>query len=93
MTKKHSTPEELNHLLNEWDPIGVLPLKGGPKDEYQCLIGPLLSLLNKKVDKKEIVTFLNKQLTDHMGLDPQYSKPEEFIDKLLDWWDKQKSQK
>jgi hypothetical protein len=31
--------QELLGLLNEWDPIGVMP--GAPSDEYDCLLGLL----------------------------------------------------
>lgn len=83
--------KELKQLLNEWDPIGVLPFEGGPKDEYDCFSDPIISLLHKGKNKKEIIAFLNKHLKEHVGLDPKYSKPEEFADKIMHWWNKKQT--
>jgi hypothetical protein len=34
--------QELRQLLNEWDPIGVMPGQLAPSDEYDCLLGVLV---------------------------------------------------
>lgn len=77
--------KELNQLLNEWDPIGVDPFKGGPRDDYKCFIDPILLLFSKGVKKEELVNFLNNHLSDDMGLKPKYYKTENFADTLIHW--------
>ena len=49
---------ELIQILNEWDPIGVLPFAGGPKDEYGCFLGPITTILEKNKGKEELQKFL-----------------------------------
>jgi hypothetical protein len=36
---------QLNALMCDWDPIGVMDDPNWPRDEYDCLVGPLLTLL------------------------------------------------
>lgn len=76
----------LQRLLNEWDPIGVRPKLGGPEDEYDCMLGPLLTLLSGGASETEIGSFLRAELSGHFGLDPGYSQPETFAARLLAWW-------
>jgi hypothetical protein len=40
--------DNLRYLLNEWDPIGVADLV---QDEYDCLIGPILSRLTRGAER------------------------------------------
>jgi hypothetical protein len=61
----------LRELLNTWDPIGIVP-DGGPLDEYDCLIGPMLGRLERGADARELAEFLRLELDDHFGLDPEY---------------------
>ena len=76
----------LQRLLNEWDPIGVQPDLGGPDDEYSCLYGSLMNRLRSGVGAQEIAEYLRNELSGHFGLDPTYSKPEVFADRLIDWY-------
>jgi hypothetical protein len=76
----------LQRLLNEWDPIGVRPESGGPDDEYSCLYVPLMDRLHSGTPAPEIAKFLRGELSGHFGLDPRYSKPEVFADRLVDWY-------
>jgi hypothetical protein len=61
----------LRELLNTWDPIGIGP-DGGPPDEYDCLIGPMLGRWERGADACELAEFLRRELDDHFGLDPEY---------------------
>ena len=61
----------LRELLNTWDPIGVVS-DGGPLDEYDCLIAPMLDRLERGADARELAEFLRLELDDHFGLDPEY---------------------
>ncbi|WP_328387422.1 hypothetical protein [Nocardia sp. NBC_00416] len=76
----------LQRLLNEWDPIGVEPELGGPDDEYDCLLAPMLRLLSGGAGKQEIGSFLRAELSGYFGLDPSRSQPEKFATRVLDWW-------
>jgi hypothetical protein len=57
-----TTATYLRDLLNEWGPIG-----GGhvPPDEYDCLIGPLLSKLSAGAGRPQMGEFLrgNSKIT------------------------------
>lgn len=76
----------LQRLLNEWDPIGVRPELGGPDDEYSCLYSPLLERLASGEDAGQIASFLRTELEGHFGLDANYSRPEAFASRLVDWF-------
>lgn len=76
----------LQRLLNEWDPIGVVPDLGGPDDEYSCLYAPLMDRLLSGTEPAEISRFLRAELSDHFGLEPTPSQPELFAERLIDWY-------
>jgi hypothetical protein len=61
---------ELRELLNEWDPIGVMP--DGPRDEYDCLAGPVLRMLEGGASHGQIADFLRSEIAEHFGLSPQH---------------------
>jgi hypothetical protein len=65
--------EELSALMCEWDPTGVVAECGAPPDEYDCLVGPLLALLQSGATEVEIEGYLRQRLVEHFGLscDPQ----------------------
>ena len=44
---------ELRRLLCEWDPIGVMDDPEWPRDEYDCMIGPVLRLLEERVGNRD----------------------------------------
>lgn len=79
--------QQLNYLLNEWDPIGILPFEGGPKDEYQDYIDSILEILQNEKGKTELVKFLKDHQKNVYG-NPIHSQTEEFAIKVLDWWSK-----
>jgi hypothetical protein len=74
--------DDLRHLLNEWDPIGVVDLV---QDEYDCLIAPILSRLQQGADRAELREFLCHELTAHFGLHHPYDV-EGMSDRLTAWW-------
>lgn len=83
---KHIKTEELVNLLNEWDPIGVEPKHGGPKDEYNCLLNPILDLLSEGTNDREFSNFLLQELKDHFGIHSQSKNRAIFAKKVLNWW-------
>ncbi|MFH8573928.1 hypothetical protein [Streptomyces sp. NPDC017993] len=78
-----STENDLRHLLNEWDPIGVAE---DVQDEYDCMLAPLLQRLRSGANQTEIGEFLRHELQDHFGLDPLGLRPEAMATRVITWW-------
>ncbi|MEU0577265.1 hypothetical protein ABZ465_08145 [Streptomyces griseoincarnatus] len=76
------TESGLRQLLNEWDPIGVAD---EVRDEYDCMLAPLLQRLRRAADEAEISDFLRYELEDHFGLNPRLSDPERMAARLNSW--------
>lgn len=85
MDRKHFKilQANLTHLLNEWDPIDVADLV---LDEYDCMIGPLLSRLSKGDGRLQISEFLWNELENHFGLDPEGLDADGMANRLVAWW-------
>ena len=62
--------KQLRALLGEWDPIGVMHVPSWPRDEYDCLIGPLLTLLQSGAGDDAVANYLRKEVVEHFGLSP-----------------------
>ena len=73
----------LQYLLNQWDPIGVADIA---PDEYDCLIGPLLTRLRDRASRAQISEFLWFELEDHFGLDPGGHEVDAMANRLVAWW-------
>ena len=58
---------ELRALVNIWDPIGLIAL-GLPEDEYDCIVGPVLRLLESHKSRHEIASYLDCEMSEHFGL-------------------------
>ncbi|MFF6785719.1 hypothetical protein [Streptomyces sp. NPDC012510] len=78
-----ATENDLRHLLNEWDPIGVAD---DVQDEYDCMLAPLLQRLRGRADQTEIGDFLRHELEEHFCLDPLASQPEAMAARVIAWW-------
>lgn len=78
-----SIENDLRHLLNEWDPIGVAD---DVQDEYDCMLAPLLQRLRGGANQTEIGEFLRHELADHFGLDPLGLRPEAMATRVIAWW-------
>ena len=61
---------ELRALICEWDPIGVMDDPEWPREEYDCLVGPLLTLLQSSATEPEIGGYLREEIVEHFGLSP-----------------------
>lgn len=77
---------ELRQMLNEWDPIGVMPFSGGSIDEYGDAIDPILSILRKSAKREHLVNCLVSYTETHCGLPPMRESVENFSDVVLVWW-------
>ncbi|GAA2399617.1 hypothetical protein GCM10010420_27640 [Streptomyces glaucosporus] len=73
----------LRRLLNEWDPIGVAD---EVRDEYDCLLAPLLRRLRDGAEQTEIGEFLRHELETHFALDPSLLGPEAMAGRIVAWW-------
>lgn len=59
---------QLRELMCDWDPIGIMDHANAPRDEYDCLIGPLLTQLDSSASEAAIAKYLRNQIVDHFGL-------------------------
>ena len=66
----------LRTVLNEWDPLGVQGAQddGGPHDEYDCILGPLITLLLQGADGHSVEVYLRTELDEHFGLVDQVTR-------------------
>jgi hypothetical protein len=78
--------EELNDIFNDWDFIGVEPYKDGPKDEYDCLIWPVISLLLGHGDAGNVAEYLSDRASDHFGLELNKADIRGVSKKIMAWW-------
>ena len=76
---------EICELLWRWDPVGVSSDPDWPRDEYDCLAGPVLRLLESGAPQTEIADYLRHEIELHFGLDPKHYDFAAFAS-LLDAW-------
>jgi hypothetical protein len=72
--------ENLRYLLNQWDFLGVADLVD---DEYDCMVGPLVSLLDRGATAAEVSEHLWYELDDHFGVDPAGRGVDGMADRLV----------
>ena len=58
---------QIEELLAVWDPLGLIAM-GAPRNEYDCMTGPLASLLACNASEDEIVSWLQHEFPAHFGL-------------------------
>jgi hypothetical protein len=77
---------ELRDLLCEFDPIGVMDEAEWPRDEYDCMIGPLVTMLQANASKSDLADFIEQEITDHFGLESDHASAEKFAGQLDSWY-------
>jgi hypothetical protein len=77
---------ELRALLYEWDPVGVAAEPDWPGDEYDDFVAPLRERLQRGAAAGELAVFLEEQVTQHIGLQPDAEREERFAARLVEWW-------
>ena len=77
--------QQLRALLNEWDPIGVGP--DGPKDEYDCLLWPVMRQLEADASPEELGAFLAAELEEHFGHGGDAESIASFVAQARAWFD------
>ena len=88
LTKEKSRERwsELRSLLNEWDFIGVMDDPNWPRNEYECLIDPLMRRLESGQTVAELSQFLEENLRDHFGMH-RVDDLDDFVRRLKSWFD------
>lgn len=76
--------DKVRVIFNEWDFLGVVGAQddGGPLDEYDCLVGPVTTLISQGAKREKLEEYIKNELNDHFGIKDQYSK--EGLHKTLD---------
>ncbi len=75
--------DQLLTLLNGWDPVGLLDA-GAARDEYECIVPKLLSLLTRQASEDEVARFLEAEISDHFGRSPRGAA--QFATKAVRWF-------
>ena|ERR1700690_1624916 len=79
---------ELRNAVNAWDPVGLIGL-GAPADEYECLVDPLMRMLENGSRPDEIVSYLDQHIPDHFGVSIPVGA-QEFTNGIVNWFEKWK---
>lgn len=82
--------KELNLLLNRWDPIGVSSREDGVKDEYECFIPPIFTVLRSNLKKDDLINVLSNHLLVHVGLPKGNGELDDIAKKIIKWWGNRK---
>jgi hypothetical protein len=77
---------QLLDLLFEYD-IAFLVSNSDQADEYECLVDPLLGLLQRQATESEIREFLEGEVRTHFG-SFDCTRARESAGKLRNWYDK-----
>jgi hypothetical protein len=73
-------------LFCEWDPIGVMDDPDWPRDEYDCMVGPTVRLLEEGATENEIADYLYREITEHFGLSGDRQDCHSFARRLRTWF-------
>jgi len=78
---------ELRTLVAESDPLGLLAV-GAPRDEYDCLLGPLMRLLQERASPEECSALLGREFSKHLGVDvpPDAGERMRFAERARAWF-------
>jgi hypothetical protein len=74
---------QLLTLLNGWDPAGLLH-SGAPRDEYDCIVDNLFSLLSRSSSETEVAAFLEEAVSQHFGVEAPDA--DRFAAKAVAWF-------
>lgn len=89
LTKSESRERwsQLRAQICAWDPIGVVDQPDSPRDEYDCLVGPLLTMLQSGATDDSIGAHLRKEIVEHLGLSPDPHELSTLARRLRSWFD------
>ena len=63
---------EVLALLCAWDPIGVMEDPEWPRDEYDCMVGGTMRMIESGASVVDIAGYLRAEITDHFGMSPEH---------------------
>jgi hypothetical protein len=66
-TRLRKLSRGLQDLIDRWDPVDLLK-NGALKDEYACLVGPILSRLERGENPDQLGAWLGSHIADHFGV-------------------------
>jgi hypothetical protein len=73
-------------LLSSWDPMGVSP--DWVRDEYECMTGPLLTLLQRGAELEMIASYLESELDHHFGVRLARDNVHAMAERILLWYER-----
>jgi hypothetical protein len=73
-------------LLSHWDPMGVSP--DWVQDEYECMTGPLLTLMQRGAEQEEIASYLDAELDHHFGVRLTRDNALSMARRVLLWYER-----
>ena len=90
LSKRESSERsaQLRALICEWDPLGVMADPAWPRDEYDCLVGPLLTLVQSGASKEEIALYLRTEIVEHFGLSGEGHDFTSVAERVRRWFDR-----
>jgi hypothetical protein len=81
----HERQRQLRRILMAWDPIGVADIAQAA-DEYDCMMGQLLRMLEQKAGPSRIEEWLIHELRTHFGLTPDKRREARLAEDWVAWW-------
>ena len=79
---------ELRGRMNAWDPLGLIDA-GAPPDEYECVVGPLMRMLESAEDSDVMAQYLNSEFRDHFELPVAMTDIINFVEQTRLWYRQQ----
>ena len=77
---------ELRTQVNAWDPLGLIGM-GAPLDEYDCLLGPVMRMLESGDAPTKIAVYLDHEFVEHFGDAPRDFGSSGFAAQARRWFD------
>jgi hypothetical protein len=78
---------QLSALVRDWDPLGVMIDDDWPRDEYDWLVGPLLTHLQSGSNNEEVARYLRKQTEVHFGFVDDTDECTAMAERIRRWFD------
>ena len=82
---RSATPSDwrqLGELLWKWDPLGIEP----PRDEYDCLVPPVLRALEQGEKEEAVAAVLAQKLQQHFDATVDSSEIVRFAAGTVKWF-------
>jgi hypothetical protein len=77
-------------LLRDWDPIGVISARN--QDEYDGYATTIVRSLDSGVSERELFQFMEKLVTEHMGISCDKRKTMRIAHELVTFWEEWKAE-